>query len=333
MIESKAREAVLAGQGFTLTGNLALTAPLTYPAEITTRSKKIVINLNGFTLSDGTAAGLPYLIGRIAPDQTTALNKMQDVGFTIRDGRISGKTGTLVRIDATYGTLIEGITFSGGDTAVHLQFALMGAVKNCVILNPKQYGIILDRGRWSGASNVNSQSNHSRIEQCRVFNADNAIAAFAVRAASGCVLHQLISEGRVPQYHILFDSELATVVKDFTATHLHFESTKGNGTRVSPDAGIYIRSSGGYVRLGSIFSQYDMTLINAEGSNYPHLYVEDTTWLTSGTKFQTGTAHVVWDFNETPNIDLTDPNRWVGSVPYYFYQRRKGQGEIIIKKP
>ena len=134
---------------------------------------------------------------------------------------------------------------------------------------------MLDNGDWAGAGLSNAQSNHSLIEQVRVFNRGGNFSAISVIGASGVILRQCVSEGGEPQYHIYWDSKGATVVKDGKIEGVHIESK-------STIAGIKAKLASGYITISDVYSQYDNVLFDVEATvGYPHVYIKNIHWFIS----------------------------------------------------
>lgn len=307
---------------------IELTSPLILPKSLNAMSKRFIINGNGATIRPAANVTLPALIQRLPTNQTEALNVMQSQAFHFNDIMFDGAGRTTIGLDlsCTYGASIENCSFKSCQTGVHLRFALMTRVINCLANGISGTAFIADKGNWTGASSSNSQSNHTRFEQCRVFNVQGAYAAFAMYAASGMVLDQCISEGGQPNYHVFFDSQGSTVVKDFVMRNTHLEST-------ATIAGIKLRLATGYATISDLYSQYDMVLIDAEAATgYPHVYVKNVPWLTGGTQFKTLGTAVIWSFEEVYQADqLFTTGKWVGGViPYYRYNEFFNQSKQII---
>lgn len=306
---------------------IELTAPLQLPKSLYCRSKQLVIDGNGSTIAPAIGNTLSQLMIRSASTQSEALNTMQSQAFIFKNICFDGRgSGVGLDLAATYGSSIENCKFQALTEGLHLRFCLMTRVVSCLTVGISGIAFVADKGNWTGASNSNSQSNHTRFEQCRVFNSNGAYAAFALYAASGIVIDQCISEGSQPNYHIFFDSQCSSVVKDFTMRNTHLESS-------ATVAGIKLRLSGGYARITGLYSQYDQILIDAEAaSGYPHLYVEDVPWLTGGTTFKTLGTAVIWSFNEVWQGDtIFAITRWVGgTIPYYRYSEFFNQSKQII---
>ena len=304
-----------------LTRDIGLTQPLnlpkTFAGDTSTikRTRKLTINLSNCRIWDNTSAGLPYLIGRKPSSQAEAMT-MQDFALHLCNGELWGNatasTGTLLDLGSTYNSIVENVNVANAQRGIHFKFCLMGTIRNCMAGSIHVTPFILDNGDWSGAALANAQSNHSLIEQCRVFNRDNTFSAFSVIGASGSIIRQCISEGLTPQYHLYWDSKGSTVVKDGKVEGFHIESP-------SKVAAMKLLLAGGYFYISDVYSQYDNVFIDAESVlGYPHLYVKRVPWSTPGTRLKTGGTNVIWNFEET-HFDPTNTTLWVGGVrPYYW---------------
>jgi hypothetical protein len=309
---------------------IVLTSPLILPRTLNAASKRLIINGNGATIKPHTTltTPIPALIMRQATSQTEALNIMQSHSFHFNDIMFDGRGVAVSGIDlaATYGSSVVNCSFRSSQYGLYLRFGLMARVINCLSNAITNTPFVADMGNWTDANNVNSQSNHTRFEQCRVFNAQGAFAGFAIYAASGVVLDQCISEGAQPNYHVFFESRGSTVVKDFTMRNTHLES-------VATVAGIRLRLAGGYATISDVYSQFDMVLIDAEAATgYPHLYVKNVPWLTGGTQFKTTGTAVIWSFEEIYQpTQIFNTTRWVGGViPFYRYAEFFNQSKQIL---
>ncbi|MBL4703811.1 MAG: hypothetical protein JKY54_04780, partial [Flavobacteriales bacterium] len=90
---------------------------------------------------------------------------------------------------------------------------------------------------WGGGTN-NSQSNHSIIDQCRVFTRDGAKTCFKVLGSGGVVIRDAISEGsKQVDYSIYVDRQTSTTVRLFKIENFHLEHEPIK-------AGIFIQSTG-----------------------------------------------------------------------------------------
>jgi len=299
-----------------LYNDIALTKNPEWPDTVLNNpSMKLDIDCNNYGWIDKSPNGIDYCAGRFPEDQTEADNVMQSWAITIHDGYIQGqgaKTKAGIRLGATYNSAVYNFNVMQCYDGIVYQFCLMGTIRNCLITNCTHIGVDINRGPWPGVGTSNSQSNHVLAEQVRVFNADGAYAAFNVVDASGVILRQDISEGGTPQYHIVFNSMGATVVKDFCMFTIHLESPSSIAAIKGYLGDQYFRSAG-------VFSQYDNVLFDLESVlGYPHVYIADIPWMTSGSFLKnTGTA-VIWHFSEV-KFDPSNKALWVGGLkPYYW---------------
>jgi hypothetical protein len=304
-------------RNITLFNDIILTKEPWFPDTITGNpSLRIDVNLNNYGLIDGSATGLKTLAGRSPDDQSEALNVMQSWAFTIHDGYLKGKgasTKTAIDLGATYNSSVYNLQLNNFYDGIVFRFCLMGTIRNIMINGVTNVAVNVDRGNWSGVGYANAQSNHTLVEQVRVFNNTGAFAAFQVLDASGVILRQCISEGGSPKYHVYWDSMGSTVVKDGWLMSIHLESS-------STIAGIKLFLASGYFVASGNFSQYDNVLYDVEASlGYPHIYVENVPWMTGGSKLKTKGTSVIWAFSEVA-FDPTNSALWVGAVkPYYWY--------------
>lgn len=289
-----------------------LNLPQTAPSGV----RKWCMYLNGNGLYDISANGLSKLIARPVPDQSTALARMITVAFIMRDGFLAGRsgTGTLLELTATYGSIIEGVDVMGGQNGIDLKFCLMARVSNSLSNNIRGESYIANMGNWSGASNSNSQSNHSRFEQCRVFANTGALSGFSAYASSGIVREQCIVEGGNPQYGVLVDGKGSTVVKDGLDHLTHVETAP-------TIAAFHIALPDGYHIIDGLYSQLGCTLVSGlSQAGYPKILIKNVPWLMNTHKFKTGSNAVIWGFDNIPNnYDLTSTTNWIGGLKPYYY--------------
>lgn len=301
---------------------IKIAAPIMYldsgirlPGKLFSQAKSLKITGAGVIIArKDTIKALFY---RMPKDQTEALNVYQSQNIYFEGFTMIGRTGkeTGILYAAGYGGGAFNCNFESLGTGVDFQFVLMGAVKQCLFTNCKNYGIRFRNGQWPGAGLANAQSNSCRAEQDRVFNATGATAAISVEGASGVVLDQFISEGGSPMYHVYFDALTSSVVKDFTILRAHIESPTQTG-----GAGIRLKAEGGYVMIDGVFCQYAMTLVDARGcGSYPHIYVERVPWILPGTQFAMDGTNEIWNFHDIIGFTVTDAARWVGGVKPYYY--------------
>jgi len=169
---------------------------------------------------------------RMINDQKAALARTSS-RYAIRD--FAAIEGGLKAIDlkATLGSVIENVRCMGQSVAaIDLRFCLMTRVANVLVTNPKGRGIVVRQGDWPGATWSNSQSNHTVLEQCRVYCSATTTQAFAVLHCNGVRMTDCISEG-APCDHDLFLSASTgddvsaparnSVVKQFILSNFHVE--------------------------------------------------------------------------------------------------------------
>lgn len=153
--------------------------------------------------------------------------------YTIRDFASIEGGRKAIDLQATLGSTIENCRLVGqADAALDLRFCLMTRVENVMVTNPARRGIVVRTGDWPGATWSNSQSNHTVLDQCRVYATTTTTQAFAVLNCNGVRMTDCISEGG-PCDHDLFLSATTdgnedlpaknTVVKQFTLSNFHVE--------------------------------------------------------------------------------------------------------------
>lgn len=308
-----------------LYNDIGLNNSIDLPKSTTAINPKLEINLGGNCIYDATSTGLPYLIGRKPNNQTEADNVMQSWGLHLYNGTLKGNDLTTVLLDlgATYNSEVHHIKVMNAQYGIWFKFCLMSTIRNCLSNNISVTPFLLDRGDWTGAGISNAQSNHSLIEQCRVFNLLGATSAFSVIDSSGTIIRQCISEGDTPQYHIYWDALASTTVKDGTIQNIHVESQ-------ALISGIKVIAADGHVIIDGIYSQHDQILIDVESNpGYPHIYVKNIPYFPGLSELKTNSNRVIWSFEEC-KFDCTDVAIWNGGItPYYWYQEGFNQHKFI----
>lgn len=315
--------------------NIVLTASLELPKFPPGNRNILEIDLGGNTLTDGTATGLPYLIGRVPANQTEADAMIgANVALHLHNGTLQGNqnstgdnqyitTQVLLNLNCTYNSVVERLNIYNSRDGIHFQFCLMCTIRNINAVSIQRTAIILDRGRWTGGTWINSQSNHTLCEQVRVYNRENAFAAFHIIGCSGIILRQCVSEGwpNIPQHHVYIDWDFATTVKDTTIEALHVESS-------SHTAGIKIVNvHEGYVQFKGLFAQYGQVLIDAANSGgYLRILIENMPWWpdTPNMNQLKTTTDVIWSFTNVVFKNLTNsrtPAYWVGALPFHWEEK------------
>lgn len=218
-------------------------------------TKSIVIEkYSKFFQIDGSYArlqstGTGPIFSRPAPTDNSDANVMVDLRCTFRNLVLKGTSSQIgIDIGPSYGAYYQNILGETLFECIHLRFALRTTVDNCFATNCTN-GWVADRGNWSGATNFNSQSNHTTFRSCRYFG--NGDVAIRIVAASGCVVEDCIVEGFQVRVGVELDGQSSTVVKDFTIRNTHFECTNG-----ATEACIKIRMHSGIVTIEKVYGQY-----------------------------------------------------------------------------
>lgn len=173
----------------------------------------------------------------VPANQKVALNEFMATRYLIENFSqiVGGEIG--INIGATFNTIINNIEFVGQqEAAIDIRFGLMTKISNVLVTNPMYDGIRLGIGDWSGAGRTNSQSNHSVLEQCRVYSRAGGHYSYDIQNSSGIVIRNCIAEGRQNLRAINFEAYGNPVVKNFTIENFHLEYCPS-------DTGIYIASS------------------------------------------------------------------------------------------
>ncbi len=288
------------------------------PRAATSGKRIFVINGNGATIV--AKSDTICLFNRIPKNQDEALKKMMKTRFTINDITFIGGAKA-INIGATYQTSINRCNFQSQKlAAIDVQFGLHTSINHCNALNCKTDNFILRTGEDWGGSKNNSQSNHSVLNQCRVYAAQGAKTAFKVLGSGGIVIRDGISEGHKDiDYSVYVDRQSSTTVRLFKLENFHLEHKPNK-------AAIYINSTGINTIDGLFYqlSYEDFKLLHTGGStnqinlkNVPH-YV-------AGTVIQQEGGSTAWNL-ESCHHKFFDPSNWRvkngakydSKLPFYF---------------
>lgn len=165
-------------------------------------------------------------------DQDQAM-RMTAHRYAIRDfGAIEGGRRA-IDLRATLGSTITNCRMTAqSEVAIDLRFCLMTRVQSVLVTNPKGQGIVVGTGDWPGATWMNSQSNHTVLDQCRVFASKTTTNAFAVLNSGGVRMTDCISEGAEADRDLYlsaatdggYDTKARnSVVKQFVLENFHIE--------------------------------------------------------------------------------------------------------------
>ncbi|HQV73945.1 MAG: hypothetical protein KBA60_02005 [Flavobacteriales bacterium] len=175
-------------------------------------------NSNGFT--------------RAVKDQDEAMFKMAS-RYAIRDfGMIQGGLKG-IDLKATLGSTITNCRLTGQtEVGIDLSFCLMARLQNVLVTNPRNKGFVLRDGDWPGATPINSQSNSSVLEQCRVFCTTTTTDAFTILNTGGVRMVDCVSEGAEADRDIYLSAVTSDeedriannpAVRSFTLQNFHVE--------------------------------------------------------------------------------------------------------------
>lgn len=193
----------------------------------------------------------------IPKDNSEGLNKFMSTRYLIENfSKIEGGERG-IHLGATFNSVIRNVQCVGQNEAgIEIQFGLMTRLENILITNSNKDGIRLGIGNWPGANRRNSQSNHSVLEQCRVYNKAGGRYSYDIKDSSGVVIRDCIAEGRENLRAINFSAYGNSVVKNFKVENFHMEYTP-------KEAGIYISAG---AMTSNIIDGY---FINSNGIKYP----------------------------------------------------------------
>lgn len=305
---------------------ILLTSTLYLPKTLASLSKTLVINGNGATIEPSGSTVLTTLMDRSPLSQVEATGGMDACKFVIKDLQFNGKTGsgTGLELGASIGSTIQNCSFKSLTTGISLKYCPMTKITGCTASSIGGMCFVVGYGSWTGATTQNTQSGNTRFEQCRA--STGGYGCFVIYASNNVVIDQCVVDSGSPNYHIYFDSIGSPLVKSFTVTNTQLSSP-------ATLAGIKLKLAGGFAKIDGLYSDVDMTLVSAESAGgYPHLYVENVPWISTGTRFETLGASVVWSFNEVAQGEnIFTISRWNnGVVPYFYYSEYFNESKGII---
>lgn len=153
--------------------------------------------------------------------------------YVIRDFASIRGGKKAIDLKASLGSVISNCRMvDQSEAAIDLRFCLMTRLENILVTNPAKLGIVLRQGDWPGATGINSQSNSSVLEQCRVYSSKTTTTAFTILNSGGVRMTDCISEGHTAEYDIFLSASLSgseeltatsPVVKSFTLSNFHVE--------------------------------------------------------------------------------------------------------------
>lgn len=284
--------------------NKAIQLPRYNTANTGSNISKFYINGNGATIKT-TNTNVFNIFDRTPPNQSAALSGGYiEVRFVINNFFFSGSAPqgsgqTCIKLGPSYGSHIQDIEFQA-DVGIHLEFCLNARLEN-IQGNPTGYGIKVDFGESWGGNNSDSQSNHTTIQNCRMYSVSGCVACYWIRAASGVVLSTNIVEGTGTQYGVKYDTNQSSVVKDFKCIDTHVEVA-------CSVAAVSVRANTGCYVVDGISSGVAQTLIEFDvPSGYPQITVANISYMESNCKFSNKNGGGIWKF-----IDCN-----LGNPPWY----------------
>jgi len=150
--------------------------------------------------------------------------------YIIKNLRIVGGKRA-VDMFATFNSVIENLECIGQtEFAIKLSFSLMSRLQNIRITNPLGHGVWLGVGEDSWSTNLNSQCNHSVLDQVRVYNSKKTVGnSFTVDNSNGVKILNCVSEGHTNVGYAIDYRAQNSTVKTFLIDNFHVEglSTKG----------------------------------------------------------------------------------------------------------
>lgn len=304
---------------FTAGKTYYVASPINIPIGLANTARFLEIEGYGAKIKATTAVSI---FNRMPVDSTEANAGMNEgviiKGIDFIGNGTAGQKG--IFLGASYGSRVEDCHFQNLDTACEFAFCLMGTIDNCRATNCITDNFILTTGNgyWTGATNINSQSNTSTIRACRVFGKLGATSHYKIIASSGVVLYDCISEGANPQHAVYYNTTGISVVKMFQIKGFHLENTPSV-------SGFYLRGTGGIIEIDGIFYQYAQQLINNVSDSSTTVMLKNMPWFVAGTTIRysgTGSMYRL----EMCATDFLKASTWINTsnvdtaeLPFYFW--------------
>lgn len=211
---------------------------------------------------------------RTMPTDNSDANIYVVAQFIIQGGYFQGKSNqNLFDLGPSYNSHYYDFEADGFNEVVRLRFALNTTVDNVEAvncLNPFIAGI----GNWPGASNSNSQSNHTGFDHCRAYMPNGGGVAFYFFAVSGGSVTNGIIEGGSVVNGIFFDSNNSNVVRDATIENVHFECVNG-----ASNAFIKLNYGAGTITINKAYGQYSALFLDVtSATNFTIVDISNLPW-------------------------------------------------------
>jgi hypothetical protein len=266
------------------------------------KSKKLTIECG--SIKGSISRELPQTQGQAVD----SIDNWYQYQFAFESISFTGSGSNGINMNCAY-TSVRDCYFNGKDTAINLVFCMNAQIINNQVINSKKGGICLNvgTGKWQGAGNSTSASNHPYLEGNRVFNMEGAEFGLALISASGYWIQNHISEGKRPMYHIIDNDLNSTTVLNGGGNNIHLESQ-------ATVAGVLIKSRQGIKDYTSLYPQYPMTLFDVQSyAGAVQVNVNNLCWIPSGTKFAC-TGNIRYRFGNLYNqLRVDTATMWVNS--------------------
>lgn len=287
-------------------GNIKLSGSVT----VNKNNYRLTMNNYSSTWSSTNSNSFTWL-QRTKPVDNSDANIYIVAQFVIKGGKYYGKTSQNgFDLGPSYMSVYSDMEFDSFNEVLHLRFALNTTVENIEAvncLNP----FIADIGNWSGASNSNSQSNHTSFTHCRAYMPNGGGQAFLIFAASGCSVRDCIIEGGSVTNGINWDTNNSSVVKDGTIENVHFECVNG-----ATNAFIKVNLGAGTVTINKAYGQYGAIFLDATSlSGLGFIQVSNVPYWVgkSGKYFRTSNTSLDFKYNEA--FRGINSSFWEGTAP------------------
>ena len=257
------------------------------------------------------------IFNRMPNNQKTALNKYMSTRFVIQNFSFVGGRKA-INLGASYGSKISFCNFiAQKEAAVDIQFGLNSIIEHCHATAAVKYNFRLRTGYDWGGTAMNSQSNHSVIQNCKVYASKTAHSAYDIQGSGGCVVRDCISEGHHEiEYGVHFDDLGSAAVKLFEVKNFHIEHAPRR-------AGIFIKNKG-TTNISGVFYQHsgDTWGLLRVNKSTGTIRLTDIPWYVSGSviKYESQNTKFIVDnchpkFSNLNTWRLTNSKKWVPTFP------------------
>lgn len=263
---------------------------------------------------EGNGCGIKAMVdsicifNRMPKDQKTALNRYMSTRFVIQNfSFFGGRKG--INLGASYGSKISFCNFKNQkEAAVDVQFGLNTVIEHCHSTAAVKHNFRLRTGIEWGGTAINSQSNHSIIQNCKVYASNTAHSSYNIEGSGGCVVRDCISEGSKDiEYGIHFDDLGSNVVKLFKVENFHLEHAPRR-------AGIFIKNRG-TTEISGLFYQLtrDTWGLLRVNKTTGVVRIKDVPWHVPGSfvKYESQNTRFILD-NCHPKF--SNPSTWLQTI-------------------